>query len=1082
MKSRKKLVLIPSAYNEAAMGDVENFIDFYKDDFEVYVIVDRDIPGEVETVNGVSYVSKKSRTKTYLEITADYIIDAGAVPGNNKLCASQKRISVWHGTPYKKMFVDLDKKHSVTAIDYSRNFDLMISPSEWYTERFLRQSMLYEGAVLETAISRTDSLFISEEKEKEIKNSFGIAEDKHVLLYAPTFRDRGEFTLPFSPAKMKEALGEDWEIVVKAHYLNTLSNKEGVIDATSYPSINNLMAITDLMVTDYSSVLFDYSVLGRPGLLYQYDREQYESDRSFMFSMEDYVDGRDILFDENSLYERLAGYDALGDNLSGIRSNFYPHQKKGATAELVEKLQLDSTPRDLKEVIFLVNNLNEYGGVHSFILNLAKEFKQKYHAKIYVIGINEYNANNEKICCFDENGLVDIKLSLEVNPGSVRAILARTDGFIITCQYSAQLAFQYFLKDKNVFLMFHGDTKDIVNRTMYSWHLDAINSGRLNNYKKLVFLTDGNSRLIRDNVKDEIKDKIISMENGHDFSDRRSLYKESGDFVIVSRLDNDKNPMEAVELFAREDIDPGYRLHIYGDGTLRGSMQERIDELGLSDRIILHGFESDKEVIYKDKQGTISLSLTEGLPLVFLESIKYGIPVYAYDSFTSCRDIISDNNGVLVETGNREAFVRALNDPFDMDKFSNQEIIDTFSNDVITAKWKGLFEEAEKEAKALAAKAAGNGGNAGSAGRRGIKERIRNSKLFRDNMRYAELSTKWNNLKHRKWSKDQPLVSIIMPFYNNNATVAAAVRSIERSGYNNFEILLINDGSKEDPRGLLGDRKKLRYFYKENGGLSDTRNYGIERAKGKYVLFLDSDDLLYPNSLNRLAMYAEKKKLSMVAGKTVRRYVSTGEEESWYPKVYEKTYVNQLKDRRMLIDDTIATGKLYSREMLISEDVKFKKGLYEDVLFTGQLYAALDKIGVVSCIVQKWMIYGNNTSITTNRTFSNALARLNNVDAVFRMQKSELNKVFYTRQYIRHQIIAALGGFNNFTDEQKREIFEELKKGMEIRRPYAIDKLQAYPSKKELYKALLNDDFERFSLIATGFSADQLEKQQSDRS
>lgn len=1070
-------MLIPSAYNEAALGDVENFIGFYKDDFDVYLIVDREIPSEIEKADGVFYVQKKTRTATYLEITADYIIDAGAVAGNSKHLRTQKRVSVWHGTPYKKMFVDLDKRHAVTAIDYAKNFDLMVSPSEWYTERFLRRSMLYEGEVLETGISRTDSLFISEERKKELRERFGIAEGKKVLLYAPTFRQAGPFDMPFSPERVRTVLGDGWEIVVKAHYLNELSDPSGVIDATKYPSINNLMAIADLMITDYSSVLFDYSVLGRPALLYQYDREEYENDRSFMFSMEDHVAAEDIVFDEDALCRRLAEADRLGSNLSGIKETFYPHQKEGVTEELVGKLGFDSTPRELGEVIFLVNHLHENGGVQSFIINLAREFKKKYNAKVYVFGVNEFNAAKDDIVTFDEDDVTDMKLSYEVNPKSIRAILSRTDGYIISCQYSAQLQFQHYLAGKKTVLMFHGDTKDIVNRTIYSWHLDAISKGRLKNYRRLIFLTPENCRVIRDHVPAEVRDRIISMENGYDFSDGKDLYKENGEFVLVSRLDHDKNAMEAVEIFASEHMDPALKLHVYGDGVQRGEIEARIKELGLSERVILHGYESNKEKIYGDRQGVISVSLTEGLPLVFLEAAKYGLPVYAYDSFTSCRDLVSDKTGVLIKTGDRDAFAGALSHPFDMSAFDSSVIREEFSADTVTEKWKNLFDELDREESSAADS---RPADVISAQKPDLRKRIRNSRFFSGNERYAELSTAWNVIRDRKWQKTQPLVSVIMPFYNNNATVREAVRSVERCGYRNYEILLINDGSAQDPQPLVKGSKKLRYFYKENGGLGDTRNYGIERAKGKYVIFLDSDDTLYPNSLNRLAKYAEKHDLQMAGGKTVRRYVSTGADEYWYPAIYEKDQINTSTSRQKLIDDTIATGKLYSRELLVSEGIRFASGLYEDIPFTGRLYAMLDRIGIVSGIVQKWMIYGTNTSITTSRTLENAEARLRNVDEVFRMQKTDVCRIFYTRQYIRHQMIAALGGFNTYNDDEKRRIYELIRKGIEMRKEYVLDRLQVSPSKKELCRALTEGDYERFSLLATGFSAAQLEgKEQS---
>ena len=155
---KKKVVLIPSAYNSKVMGDVENFIKYYKDDFDVYVIYDSD----EKEVDGVKYINKKNKYADYLKVTADYIIDAGSINYRTRACNTQKRVSVWHGVPYKKMFIDVDPANAQEALEYDDGVDLMISPCKFYTEEFLRKAMLYNGEILETAVSRTDSLYKTE--------------------------------------------------------------------------------------------------------------------------------------------------------------------------------------------------------------------------------------------------------------------------------------------------------------------------------------------------------------------------------------------------------------------------------------------------------------------------------------------------------------------------------------------------------------------------------------------------------------------------------------------------------------------------------------------------------------------------------------------------------------------------------------------------------------------------------------------------------------------------------------------------------------------------------------------------------
>ena len=1086
MQQKKKIVLLPSAYSHRAMGDIENFIKYYRDYFEVYVITDlRHTPGAWETIeDGVHYVYKGAPQAYYLIIVADYIIDAGTVGGDTKINESQKRISVWHGIPYKKMFVDYGREHIVTALDYTYGFDLMVSPSQWYSNHFLRDSMLYDGPILETAVSRTDSLYLSDSEKSIIRDDLGIPEGNKILLYAPTFRDRGGVELPFSPQKVLDCLKGDWTIVVKLHYLNSLPNAEGVIDATHYPLVNNLLAVSDLLVTDYSSLLFDYSVLDKAALLFQYDRDLYENERGFMFNMEDFVSRDYIVFNEESFYNKLGSIDLQCNNLSLIHSTFYPWQHKDATKELIEGLNLDYSVREVEEVVFLVNDLNQIGGVHSFIINLAKELKAKYNSRIIVIGGNEFPPNNDTFHLFDPDNIIDIKLSGENDARTANAILENTNGYIISCQYSVHLKFQGKMKNKKAILMFHGDTKDVVDRNMYEVHLDAYNEGKIYNYRRLALLTEANCELLKDHLVDEVKEKAIYIENGIDFADTKNLYKESGQFAFVSRLDPDKNVFEVIDIFTDPKLNENYHLHIYGDGSLRQEVEDLIASRQANNKITLHGFVSDKEQIYQDKQGVVLTSLSEGLPLTIIESIKYGIPVYSYDSFTACRDVVIEECGVLIETGNKEAYVEALNVPFDIANFDRTIIINRFSNTTITQKWKNIFDELDTE---VAAEEEAIGAARALQGKKSIKRKwtwkkkrkeklsrrfkdaVRNSALFRNNDRYAELSAKWREIKRREKSSSLPLVSIVMPFFNNQDTVLQAVQSVERCGYKNYEIVLVNDGSPVPMPEQLKTRKKVRYFEKENGGLSSARNFGMDHAEGKYVIFLDSDDVFYPGGLGKLVRYAERNELEMVCGKTKRQHINQDRSEVWYPSLYTRNYINTKQKRHLIVDDTIATAKLFKLASLKEMGVRFKDGLYEDVLFTGELYARFEEIGVISGLVQKWLIYGEGQSITTRLTLENARARLKNVDTVFEMH-TDVMKVYLTRQYIRHTAVACIYGFCNMAQKEQKELFSLLCEGIKMREPYIVDSLIALPSKKMLYRALLEGDYGHFALIAEGYS------------
>jgi glycosyltransferase involved in cell wall biosynthesis len=101
-----------------------------------------------------------------------------------------------------------------------------------------------------------------------------------------------------------------------------------------------------------------------------------------------------------------------------------------------------------------------------------------------------------------------------------------------------------------------------------------------------------------------------------------------------------------------------------------------------------------------------------------------------------------------------------------------------------------------------------------------------------------------------------PLVSIIVPVYNAEATIVRAIRSVENQSYVNWELILVDDGSMDNSSHICSEyansSSRIKYISKKNSGPADTRNMGIEMANGKYLAFLDSDDEYAPNFLSTM--------------------------------------------------------------------------------------------------------------------------------------------------------------------------------------------------------------------------------------
>lgn len=1071
---KKTITFIPTAYNSKALDDIYGLMEYYKKTFDVYLVSDK-YKKEKICKNFITYVKPKSNLAKYLYATSDYIIDAGTI-SNRKLNVAQKRISVWHGIPYKNMFVKLGAQELYDSIKYEYVYDLMISPSKFYTNDFLRDSMLYKGEILETAIPKTDNLFISETKRNELFDEFNIPKNKKIILYAPTFRKEGAFILPFSTKKIQKELGEEYIILVKLHYLNHLSKKpNNIIDCTKHSSITELMSIADILITDYSSTFFDFSVLKKSIVFYQYDKEKYFSERGTMFDLEKYIDKKYIVTNEEKLYNAIL--DATKEvNSTKIQKTFYPNQVKKSSIVLAKQINLSDKKRNIKEVIFLVNELNQIGGVHSFITNLAKELKKHYNCKVILIGLKEFGYIKDNYY-FDKENIFDVKLTAEKEKKLTKAILNTTNGYIIACQFSSFMKFQSDLKNKNTILMFHGDTKDIVNKNIYTWHLNSLNQKKIYNYKKLLLLTKGNATKLKKKLSVDISKKVSYIPNSLNFSDSKSLFKKTGEFAYISRLSNDKNIWDLIKIFSSTKINPKYKVHVYGDGPLNKKFQDKIKKEKLTKKIILHGYCSNKEEMFNNKEGLIMTSLTEGFPIIILEAYKYNIPVYSYNSFTAAEDIIHSKVGKLIETGNIEQYVKKLNEGFKiLNNKAFEEKRNTFSNEIILNKWINLFDSLENE-KTL------NGSTKVvlkvklkqiiNESRQTLKKRIKKALRFLVRIN----KTRTINIKimleyfvfiicnYFRTRKYKDVISIVVPFYNNNKTLNATLKSIEKNGYKNYEVILINDGSKEDPKNIYSKYKNIKYFYKENEGLGFTRNFGISKATGKYVFFLDSDDTINKGSLLYLLDYAKRNKLSVVSGRTRRIFVNTNLSHIWYKKIYNNNKIITEKNKHLIYEDTLSTNKLYNLNALKESSILYEKGLYEDKLFISLIYNHFDRIGIVKKYIYNWLIYGNNTSITTSLSMNNIDERIKKMTTIFN-NIEENDKKYYINYNIKHDFMIYINNYINYTEKEKEKIYNDYKKYVRAKEQYIYYEDIHNPITLQLLKYVLDNDYKNFKELS----------------
>lgn len=248
----------------------------------------------------------KRGSEKYYEVmaSAKYRITNSTNPFTVPVRKGQTYIQTWHGTPLKRLGLDIERDgnaaqslkeiHSLYRREAGQ-FDYLLSPSAYTTEKLTTAFGLSpeecEKKVVETGYPRNVSLFTyTPELVAELKEFYGIPEGKKVILYAPTFREGAyqygkgfTYQIVLDVERLQKRFGETACVLMRTHYLANAQfdyeKYEGfLIKVSGVADINRLYIISDLLVTDYSSVMFDFSILRRPMIFYMYDQEQYRGE------------------------------------------------------------------------------------------------------------------------------------------------------------------------------------------------------------------------------------------------------------------------------------------------------------------------------------------------------------------------------------------------------------------------------------------------------------------------------------------------------------------------------------------------------------------------------------------------------------------------------------------------------------------------------------------------------------------------------------------------------------------------------------------------------------------------------------
>lgn len=203
-------------------------------------------------------------------------------------------LNTWHCVPTNYMG---------NAVGTRKDFDWRKTDYICYSGNFekpiiIRDCVAYEKNLLPSGLPRNDELFhVTEETIRNKRDILNIPEEKKVILYAPTWRDSNdlgkdyELSVPIDWNEWRKELGAEYVVLLRTHPLTTkLLNVEFddfVRDCSQYPDVNDLMIAADVMISDYSSIIFDYSILEKPVICFGYDYDEYVKHRGFYFDLDE---------------------------------------------------------------------------------------------------------------------------------------------------------------------------------------------------------------------------------------------------------------------------------------------------------------------------------------------------------------------------------------------------------------------------------------------------------------------------------------------------------------------------------------------------------------------------------------------------------------------------------------------------------------------------------------------------------------------------------------------------------------------------------------------------------------------------
>lgn len=327
----------------------EFLINYHKNEYEIIWAFNNPEQFNFLKKYGIELVKYNSLKRFYYEATAEFSINNIGSFSYLPLRKNQKHINTWHSgfdmTGCALTEPRNDKIMRKTLLMSTQETTLFLSPNRWFSEFALYEEFNYSGEVLNYGLPRSDDL-VNKSKNimnKKMRNFLNVDNDTVIFLYAPTWRYGGIKDNPHIDLKkvseiLNRKYGDNYLIIKRSHHLakEPILPDNHIVDLTEYPNVQEIMSAVNIFVSDYSSLIWDASLVQSYVILFAPDVEKYKKERGMYKPIEKW--GYPYAFTEEELMKQLDDVDFNKGKINAVNFlNMYGNYETGHAAEYFYK-------------------------------------------------------------------------------------------------------------------------------------------------------------------------------------------------------------------------------------------------------------------------------------------------------------------------------------------------------------------------------------------------------------------------------------------------------------------------------------------------------------------------------------------------------------------------------------------------------------------------------------------------------------------------------------------------------------------------------------------------------------------------